>query len=89
MYEIKTTSIFKKDVKKMQKRGQNMEILKDVIKKLEKGVSLQAKYRDHSLSGNWSGYRECHVKPDWLLIYRFADNFLVLERTGSHSDLFK
>ena len=89
MQTIKITSAFKKDVKKAQKRQQDMVLLKSVIQTLEQERSLPQKYRDHNLTGNWSGYRECHIKPDWLLIYRIVDNFLVLERTGSHSDLFK
>ncbi len=88
MYVIKVTNAFKKDVKKAQKRQQDMELLKFVVATLERGEDLPPKHRDHNLTGNWNKHRECHIKPDWLLIYRIADNYLILERTGSHSDLF-
>jgi mRNA interferase YafQ len=88
VYQIKITTIFTKDVKRAQKHNKDMLLLKNVIKTIEQGKSLSSKQRDHNLSGNWQGYRECHIQPDWLLIYRIVDGFLVLERTGSHSDLF-
>ena len=89
-YEIKHTTQFKKDYKLAKRRGLNLSLLKDVISKLANGEALDAKYRDHALSGNWSGHRECHIQPDWLLIYRIEDGILVLtlSRTGTHSDLF-
>ena len=72
------------------KRGLKMELLEDIIKKLANGEALAEKHRDHSLTGNWVGYRECHILPDWLLVYRVENNVLVLTlaRTGTHSDLF-
>ncbi len=89
-YEIKHTTQFKKDYKLAKRRGLNLSILKDVISKLANGEALDARYRDHALSGNWSGHRECHIQPDWLLLYRIEDGILVLtlSRTGTHSDLF-
>ncbi len=89
-YEIKHTTQFKKDYKLAKRRGLNLSLLKDVISKLANGESLDARYRDHALSGNWSRHRECHIQPDWLLIYRIEDGILVLtlSRTGTHSDLF-
>jgi mRNA interferase YafQ len=73
----------------MEKRGENMALLDDVIGMLLQGVTLPEKYRDHWLAGDYKGFRECHVKPDWLLIYRIEKNILALTflRTGTHSDL--
>ena len=65
-----------------------MNLLDDVVKKLYRGEHLEAKYHDHSLSGNWAGCRECHIQGDWVLIYRIEGGFLILRRTGSHSDVF-
>ena len=83
------TTQFKKDYKLAMKRGLDISLLDDVIRQLAEGKSLQPKYKDHNLSGNWAGYKECHIKPDWLLIYLVDNNELVLTliRTGSHSDL--
>ncbi|MCL2197689.1 MAG: type II toxin-antitoxin system YafQ family toxin [Defluviitaleaceae bacterium] len=90
MYTAKPTTRFSKDLKRIEKRGYNMDLMTDVIKKLAKGEKLDEKYRDHSLKGNYEGCRECHVTPDWLLIYEIVDNELILylTRTGTHSDLF-
>lgn len=90
MYNIKPTSKFQKDLKRIQKRGFDLSLLTAVIKKLAAGEPLPEKNRDHCLSGNFSGCRECHITPDWLLIYELdGDNlFLYLTRTGTHSDLF-
>ena len=89
-YTAKPTSQFKKDLKKAQKRGYDLELLKYVIKKLSDGETLDEKYKDHPLIGNYSNRRECHIQPDWLLIYQIveSDLILVLTRTGTHSDLF-
>lgn len=89
-YTIKPTSQFKKDFKLAQKRHLNMDLLKDVITKLANGQPLEEKHKDHALSRNWSGHRECHILPDWLLIYRYEHDVLILtlSRTGTHSDLF-
>ena len=89
-YEIKPSNQFKKDLKLAAKRGYNIDLLSDVIKKLANGETLSPKHRDHQLSGNFGIYRECHITPDWLLIYQINDNELILHltRTGTHSDLF-
>ncbi len=79
---------FKKDIKRLQRRGTNMDKLKVVIDKLLNNQKLENKYKDHALIGNWKGYRDCHIEPDWLLIYKITENYLYLVRTGSHSDLF-
>ena len=80
---------FRKDYKLAKKRGLKMEALAEIVTLLAKGEALPEKNRDHNLSGNWIGHRECHVLPDWLLIYRIEENVLVLTltRTGTHSDL--
>lgn len=84
------TGQFKKDYKLAMKRGLNMDLLDNAIRILASGESLPANYNDHALTGNWKGYRECHIQPNWLLIYRIENDMLVLtlQRTGSHSDLF-
>ena len=89
-YEIKNTTQFKKDYKLAKRRGLNLNLLKDIVIKLANGETLAPKHKDHSLSGNWTGHRECHIQPDWLLIYRYEEEVLVLtlSRTGTHSDLF-
>lgn len=79
---------FNKDIKQLQKRGKNMEKLKTVIDTLLKNQQLDPKYKDHALTGNWNGYRDCHIEPDWILIYKISKTHLFLVRTGSHSDLF-
>lgn len=89
MRKFQRTSQFKKDIKRMIKRGKKFEEFKEVIKKLSTGEKLKAKYRDHILSGQYKGTRECHIEPDWLLIYELTEDELVLIRTGTHSDLFK
>ena len=88
-YTVKPTSQFKKDYKLAMKRGLDISLLEDIIAKLALGESLPEKNRDHALSGNWNGYRECHILPDWLLIYKLEDNVLILTlaRTGTHSNL--
>lgn len=89
-YTVKPTTQFKKDYKLAMRRGLNLKLLENVIADLAMGIPLPEVNKDHALSGNWSGHRECHVLPDWLLIYRIDDDVLVLtlSRTGSHSDLF-
>ena len=89
-YEIKNTTQFKKDYKLARRRGLNMDLLKDVVTRLANGEPLDPRHKDHPLSGEWSGHRECHIQPDWLLIYRYENDILVLAltRTGTHSDLF-
>lgn len=89
-YDIVWSSQFKKDYKRSIKRNLDINLLDDIIRKLSYGETLPEENRDHPLSGNWTGFRECHIQPDWLLIYRFDDDVLVLTltRTGTHSDLF-
>ena len=90
MYVIKPTSRFGKDVKLAKKRGYDLNLLVEIIKKLAAGEELPPKNRDHQLVGNYSGCRECHITPDWLLVYEYeeGDLILFLTRTGTHSDLF-
>lgn len=90
-YEVRFTTQFKKDLKLAQKQGKNIDKLFDVVEKLLNGEILDEKYHDHNLTGNYKGCRECHVDPDWLLIYEIVEDVLVLmlSRVGSHSDLFK
>jgi mRNA interferase YafQ len=83
------TSQFKKDYKRIQRQNKNIDELRTVIKKLDCQQPLEPKYRDHKLTGYRKEHHECHIKSDWLLIYRFDGHDLILERTGSHSDLFK
>ena len=89
-YIVKTTTQFKKDFKLGKKRGLKMELLREVITVLAMGETLPEKNKDHALTGNWIGHRECHILPNWLLVYRLEDEVLVLTltRTGTHSDLF-
>jgi mRNA interferase YafQ len=89
MKAVIQTSQFKRDVKRLKKRGKDLVKLGDVIKLLAANKILDEKYRDHSLIGKWSGSRDCHIEPDWILIYRNDSDSLFLERSGSHSDLFK
>lgn len=89
-YTVKPTSLFKKDLKRIQKQHKDMELLDQILKLLADGKTLPEKNHDHALTGNYTGCRECHIQPDWLLIYEVADDtlFLYLTRTGSHSELF-
>ncbi len=89
-YSIVWSTQFKKDYKRSIKRHLEISLLDDIIRKLSKGEALDDSNKDHALSGNWSGFRECHIEPDWLLIYKIEDDILVLTltRTGTHSDLF-
>lgn len=89
-YNIRVTARFQKDLKRMHRRGYDISLLTEIIRKLSEGKALPEKNKDHSLSGDYIGYRECHITPDWLLIYEIYDRELILylTRTGSHSDLF-
>lgn len=91
MYEVKFTSQFKKDLKLAKKQRKSLDKLFEVIDILSNGNPLDAKYHDHELTGNYKGTRECHIEPDWLLIYELRGDVLVLMlyRLGSHSELFK
>lgn len=90
MLTIRYHKSFKKDYKKILKRNLNIHDMEIVIDMLANEQPLPEKYKDHSLAGDWKGFRECHIQPDWLLIYKIQNNALVLtlSRTGSHSDLF-
>lgn len=89
-YEIDFTTQFKKDLKLAKKQGKNIDRLFEVVEILANGKTLEIKYKDHNLAGDYKGFRECHIEPDWLLIYRVYKNILVLSlaRLGSHSELF-
>jgi len=90
MLALETTAKYRKDRRLMKKQGKDLSLLDSIIKKLQNREILEAKHRDHPLAGNFSRLRECHITPDWLLIYAIDNNRLVLtaSRTGSHSDLF-
>ena len=89
MKAIFQTSQFKKDLKRIKKQGKDLNKLKEVVSTIANSEALEERHRDHALSGNWSGSRDCHIEPDWILIYRIDGEFLFLERTGTHSDLFR
>lgn len=90
IYEVSLTARFKRDYKLAKKQNRDMNLLNKAIEILASGEPLPESYKDHPLSGNWKGHRECHILPDWLLIYRIEHQILVLTltRTGTHSDLF-
>lgn len=90
MFQLVFTNKFKKDIKLLQKRGYNIELVKNAILMLEETGTLSSEYSPHKLSGNFSGYWEAHLKPDWLIIWKFMvdEKQIWLTRTGSHSDLF-
>ena len=90
MFKIVSSNRFKKDLKLAIRRGYKIDLLQEVVDKLANGISLEPKYKDHELSGDFKGLRECHITPDWLLVYQVVENELVLylSRTGTHSDLF-
>ena len=89
MRNIFQTSQFKKDFKRIKSRGKDLEKLKSLVKVILAGEPMEERHHDHPLSGKWTGSRDCHVEPDWVLIYRIDGDCLYLERTGSHSDLFR
>ena len=88
--DVILSSRFKKDLKLAKKRGYNLDLLDEVVTTLSTNQSLDERYHDHPLSGDYAGFRECHIQPDWLLVYRIdhEEVFLLLSRTGTHSDLF-
>lgn len=88
IYQLDRTNIFKKDLKRAIKCGCNIKLLDDIVEKLLCGEPLPEKNKDHALTGNWKDHRECHIEPDWLLVYRIIDKTLILSlvRTGTHSD---
>lgn len=83
------TRQFEKDIKRMRKRGKDLQKLKPVLANLIAEEQLDGKYQDHNLIGNYKGRRECHIEPDWLLIYKLAGSEITFERTGTHADLFE
>lgn len=89
MLTIKYHTLFKKDFKRIKKRGYDISRLEKIVELLANEVPLPEQFKDHNLSGNYNGFRECHIAPDWLLVYQVNNNelVLVLSRTGSHSDL--
>ena len=90
-YDLILTGKFKKGLKLAKKRGLNISLLKEIVNTLQQGLPLDEKFRDHELKGKYKGFRECHIHPDWLLIYLIEDNVLTLTLvdTGTHADLFK
>ena len=90
-FQVKVTNHFKRDLKRAEKQGKDTERLFRVVERLANGETLEPKYRDHDLTGNYKGCRECHIAPDWLLVYEVVEDVLVLMlyRTGSHSELFR
>ena len=88
MLLLKTTSRFLKDLKLAKKRGYDIDKLEAIVDLLQARQSLPPKNKDHTLTGEWNYHRECHIQPDWLLIYRIEATILILERTGTHADLF-
>lgn len=89
MKNLSQSHQFLKDVKRMRKRGKDIKKLQSIVTKLANNETLHPKHRDHPLIGEWNTYRDCHIEPDWILIYYTDENTLRLERTGSHSDLFE
>lgn len=93
LLKLAPSTKFKKDLKRATKQGKDRELIDDIIEKLQRQEALPQKNRDHALVGDYNGYRECHIMPDWLLIYRVTNNnaveLLELTRTGSHSELFR
>ena len=89
MWQPVFTNRFEKDLKRMVKRGYDAIVLKAVIRDLIDGKTLSQKFRDHALIGNFNDRRECHIAPDWLLIYRIDSPYIIFERTGTHADLFR
>ena len=85
----RTTGRFEKDAKRMQRRGKDMGKLRRIMEKLIEQEPLEPKHRDHNLVGNYVGRRECHVEPDWLLVYQLGTDWILFECTGTHSDLFE
>ncbi len=90
MLDVVFSTRFKKDLKLARKRGYDLDLLNEIVVRLQKCEVLDSKNRDHDLTGDYIGFRECHILPDWLLIYRVDEEelFLFLSRTGTHSDLF-
>lgn len=88
MKTIRQANSFKRDLKKVAKRSKNLEKLYLIVERLAKGFELEPRHRPHRLSGNYADKMECHIEPDWLLVYEVTDELVILYRTGTHSDLF-
>lgn len=88
MLTIRTTNRFEKDIKKSEKRGEDLKKLKSVLEILASNKTLPPKFRDHKLVGNYTGFRDCHIEPDWLLVYKIEEEVLYLTCLGAHADLF-
>jgi mRNA interferase YafQ len=86
--DIQQTTRFKKDYRRLKSQHADLELLKNVITKLQRGEELESRYRNHQLGGKWKDSFDCHIQPDWVLIYRLTDDTVILQATGSHSDLF-
>jgi mRNA interferase YafQ len=89
MLVLRYTAAFKKDYKRLQKRGYDMTKLRQVLERLVSGETHRDQYKDHPLRGNYTGARDCHIGPDWVLVYAIVEDELRLLRTGTHADLFK
>lgn len=89
MLKVDTSAKFRRDLKICAKRGYDLQLLENVVNTLRIPEPLPARNKEHALSGNWTGHQECHILPDWLLIYRMSETDLYLARTGTHSDLFR
>ena len=89
MRSFSRTTQFKKDVKRAEKRGKDLAELKAILDLLIEGKPLPPEYKDHPLRGNFAGSRDCHIQPDWILIYTLVETHVRFERTGTHSDLFR
>ena len=89
MRALVASTAFRKDVKRVHRRGNDLQKLDTIITKLQRGETLPATNRAHPLKGDWKGYWDCHIEPDWVLIYKLTDDELRLARTGTHADLFK
>lgn len=85
---VVTSKAFERDVKRLRKRGKDTGRLRPVINALRLRQPLDPRHRDHALGGEWQGFRDCHVEPDWLLLYRLDAESVYLTRTGTHADLF-
>ncbi len=88
MKRLQQTKQFSRDIKRVKKRGKDLEKLKKIVSALAQEKTLDKKHRDHALIGEWKGSRDCHIEPDWILIYTISVEVLKLERTGTHRDLF-
>jgi mRNA interferase YafQ len=86
---LSTTTAFEKDLRRVEKQGQDLDRLEEIVDLLQAQQPLPARCRPHALRGNWSGHWDCHVKADWLLLYKVTETDLILVRTGSHAELFE